>query len=129
MNYTGKEGMANAFATMFDAMDPKYEEVKRINEKGRIPRYHLNDDGESPRVVDIYEEYPNQQFKLIYERGYIYLGNTNGEKLFMSMHCMSDKKEDVEKVEKYLIRVRQKDYESEDHPLHNLWKAGLYRRA
>lgn len=71
-----------------------------------IPRYHLRDDI-TPTVVDVYELYPNQKLKLINYHGYVYVGNEYGERYFMSMHCMSDDKEEVQKYVDKLIEIRK----------------------
>lgn len=110
MNYEGKKGLANAFTTLMDCLDPTYERVKMMNSKGFIPRYHIRDDGEFPRVVDLIEEYPNEKLILIYSCGYVYVGRSNGEKLFMSMHSMSNNKIEVETNLYHLIKRREEKY-------------------
>lgn len=75
----------------------------------KIPRYHLLD-GEQPRVVDTYKEYPNMKLKFISENGYVYVGLQNGIKLFMSMHCASDNIEEVEEYINILKEIRSKGY-------------------
>ena len=107
------DDLIKQITTAMDYLDPFYKQVEKLNNRMRfgkpvpLERYHLND-GDKPEVVDIYEKYPNQKFKLIYQNGYVYVGNEEGERFFMSMHCMSNSKEVVEDYIEHLQKIRGK---------------------
>ena len=102
-----------AVLTAFDTLDPVYNKIQKENEKyrafpHRFPRYHVVD--HPLRVIDLYEEYPNQKYQLVYDRGYVYVGNEYGQKLFMSMHCQSHKLEDAEEFVEWLKEKRNRPF-------------------
>ena len=70
-----------------------------------FPRYHLID-GNPPKCIDIYKKYGKRKFQFVVKGGYIYVANSRGRLYFMSMHCSSNNKEDVEEYIKYLIDLR-----------------------
>lgn len=78
---------------------------KRTIEDIPVPRYHLVD-GNPPECVDIYKKYGKRKFQFVEHCGYIYVANSRGRRYFMSMHCVSNNKEDIEEYIKYLIDLR-----------------------
>jgi hypothetical protein len=96
--------MMKDILTIMDALDPVYKEIEKANRRP-MPRYHLKD-GDEPTLVDVYEEYPNEKLKFIYVNGYVYVGNEFGDRYFMSMHCCSNRKEDVLYSIEHLKEIR-----------------------
>ena len=85
--------------------DPYLELVEQLNER-KMPRYHVYD-GKELEIIDIEEKYPNEKLILIYNNGYVYVGNVFGDRYFMSMHFASDIKEEAEAYIEWLKNRRQ----------------------
>lgn len=83
-------------------------QVEIANEM-KMPMYHLKDTGEKPEIVNVYEKYPNAEYgklKFLYERGYVWLVSEKKGKLFMDMHCITNKLDEIVEYRDALMNRR-----------------------
>lgn len=75
--------LADAFALLFDELDPRRKEVERLNERQkRIPFFIERYWFVNGHIEDIYLRDKPENIRFIYDRGYVYIGNIHGEKYF-----------------------------------------------